>query len=241
LRRLIAGIHGFSGAGKSRLLDTIPGPRLILDAEGGTEWSKKPIATWDPARPLPTEDDKGNPITTDTSIVVMVRSFEVLKQVLSWLQSGNHYFESIGWDSLSEIQQRCKRSIRGATSDMTERLWGKLLDEMVDLVSAYRDLRFHPTKPVNVIFLLLTKNDGERKVPDVQGALGGKLPQYLDLLAYLWMEPTEADPLQRMLLIQPFGNIAAKDRTDDLTVRFGYTIPSPNLASMLAVLNEGGA
>ena len=42
-------IHGESGAGKSQLADTIPGPRLILDAEGGSEFTPSwPKQIWNP-------------------------------------------------------------------------------------------------------------------------------------------------------------------------------------------------
>ncbi len=187
MSKAIIAIHGYSGAGKSTLLNTAPGPRLTLDAEGGTKWlgnASTKTEEWDPAQPLPTTNLDGSPINTETTVPVMVRHFDTLKRVLDWGLSGQHYFESINWDSITEIQARCKKALRGGNPSMTEQLWGRLLDDMVDLVAAFRDLTFHPAKPVNVFMSALSVEKGVRDVritPDIQGALSSKLPQYLDV------------------------------------------------------------
>ncbi len=247
MRYIASVIHGHSGSGKSRLVDTAPGPRLILDAEGGSDWTSSPKVSWDPTQPLPTQHEDGSPITTNTTVVVLVRNFEQTRLVLNWLQSGQHYFESVIWDSITEIQKRCKDAIRGMDSDMTERLWGTLLEKMERLVRDYRDLRHNPIKRVNVFITALTIDKDNRQIPDVQGALSRQLTSYVDVTGHLFAKATEGDPGARHLAIQPViippsaSQVDAKDRTDFLTQRFGAIIQSPNLSAIMAVLNEGAA
>lgn len=247
MRHIAAVIHGHSGSGKTRLADTAPGPRLILDAEGGSDWTSSPKVAWDPTQPLPTQHDDGSPITTNTSVVVLVRNFEQTRLVLNWLQSGQHYFESVVWDSITEIQKKCKDAIRGMDDAMTERLWGTLLEKMERLVRDYRDLRKNPIKPVNVFITALSIDKDNRQIPDVQGALSRQLSSYPDVTGYLYAQGTEANPRARHLAIDPViippsaSTVDAKDRTDELVQRYGAVIPEPNLTAIMAVLNEGVA
>lgn len=244
--KLNLAVHGYSGAGKSRLLRTAPGPIVTLDAEGGTKWLSGPDSTtepWDVGRPMPTTNKDGSPIHTNTLVPVIVRSPDDPKRLLDILMSGQHYFETVEWDSVTDVQQRYKKGIRGLSEAMTMELWGKLLDQMVDVVRAYRDLTDH-TKPVNVIMSAITVEKGKnntRLEPDLQGALGGKFPQYFDVLGYLYPElitdETGGQHIERRMLIQPWGEFVAKDRTDTLTQRYGLYIPNPNLTTILAVLN----
>lgn len=240
-------VHGYAGAGKSRLTNSAPGPRVTLDAEGGTKWLAPPshrTEPWDPARPMPTTNIDGSPLHTDTLVPVIVHSLDPVKRLLDILMSGNHPFESVGWDSITDIQTTCKKGIRGLSDSMTEQQWGKLLDQMVDLVRAYRNLTDHTTHPVNVVMTALSQEKGKdtTKVgPDLQGALAGKFPQYFDVVGHLYAEVVTNDKgdqvVERRLLIQPIGPFIAKDRTDILSRKYGLYIPDPNLTVISAVLN----
>lgn len=240
-------VHGYPGAGKSRLLRTAPGPILTLDAEGGGKWlgDQTNTAIWDPAQPLPSTNLDGSPIHTDTMVRVIVRDIDAVKRALDWLLSGNHYFESAEWDSATDIQVRCKKNIRGMSEAMSQEMWGKLLDQMVDLVRAFRDLTDHPVRPVNVFMSALTVERGKNTVklrPDLQGALGDQFAQYFDVLGYMYTElVTNGDQqvIERRLLLQPFGDFVAKDRTDVLSQRYGFYVPNPNLTVMSQILNGG--
>lgn len=225
-------VHGESGAGKSRLADTAPGPRLLLDAEGGAaEWTPSPKVFWDPSEPLPSEG-----ITTDTTVVVIVKSWGTIQQAYAVLNSGQHYFESWVWDSITEIQDKCKKAMQSG-GDMTEQRWGKLLDEMADAVKNWRDLRVHPVKRLNGVITAISINKDGRWKADVQGALARKLPGYPDLVGYLFTSLDADGRLQRSLAIAPVGAFDAKDRTDILTQAYGYVIPAPNLLTLSAVMN----
>lgn len=235
MAKVCALIHGLSGVGKSPLADTAPGPRLILDAEGGAEWTPSPKIYWDPAFPPPTG------LTPDQSVVVMVRDFDTIRMIYNWLSAGNHEFESVVFDSLTEIQQRCKDDI-GNTDTFSERQWGELLNKMTAEVRRYRDLKFHPVKPINVFFVALSvMKDGQQRA-DLQGAVAGKMPGYTDFVGYLFTS-TEAEGLVRRLLIQPIPGFQAKDRTTRLTAVFGQSIVTHgtptacDLSCMVGVVN----
>lgn len=236
MKRLSALIHGTSGVGKSPLLDTAPGPRLILDAEGGTDDTPSRKIPWDPAHPIPTD------LGPDDSVVVTVRSWADVVQVQAWLSTGNHPFESVCWDSITEIQARLKDTI-GAAGDFQQRQWGQLLDQMTLVVRQFRDLTFHPTKPIHLFISALTVDKDGEKQADVQGALGRKLPSYMKVVGYLGTSVEEAG-LVRRLLIQPLPGFQAKDRTTTLTARFGNSIlvhgteDAHDLAALVAVYNS---
>jgi hypothetical protein len=217
-RKIAILVHSESGVGKSRLLDTAPGPRLVLDVEGGTDWTPSEKVRWDPATAPPTG------LTPDQTVVVTVLEYETVRQVYQWLSSGKHEFVSVCLDSITEIQKRCKDVI-GGVDTFNERQWGELLNKMELLVRQYRDLRQHPTRPVNVFISALTNLKDDIRKADVQGALARNLPSFVDVVGYLYTEGNaETGTLDRRMLIQPSPGFQAKDRTDVLTQRFGTRI-----------------
>lgn len=215
--KVAALIHGVSGVGKSPLLDSAPGPRLILDAEGGSDWTPSRKIPWDPAQPPPTG------LLPDDSVVVMVRSFATMRQVYQWLSSDQHphEFQSVVFDSITEIQLRCKDELGGSLTD--QRQWGALLDQMMALVRNFRDLKMHPTRPVNVFIGALSVKKDDVQSADVQGSFAGKLPGYMDFVGYLYTA-TEGEGLVRRLLVQPSPGFQAKDRTGRIVARFGQSV-----------------
>jgi hypothetical protein len=239
---LCALVHGGPGVGKSWLGQSTPSPRLVLDAEGGSRSPKRMVdgtvvrqrkVTWDVSRDDPPVDDG----TWDTCVVV-TRDFNTVQRVFEWLNSGSHPFRSVIMDSLTEIQKRCKDSISG-TETPNERDWGLLLIRMEYLVRQFRDLVFHPVKPLEaVLFLALTKEHAGVLKPAIQGGLGVSLPGYMDVEGYLFVEINEQAQETRRLLVVPRPGFEAKDRTHDLSAHFGPTIDSPDVERMLAVLNS---
>lgn len=222
-------LHGESGVGKSQVADTIPGPRLILDAEGGSEFTPSwPKQIWNPnvyAPPGYQGCEPGQEQLTETTRVI-VRDWQSWARVHAWLESGQHPFVSVVMDSLTEIQKRCRDAIRG-TERMQTQHWGDLLIEMESVVRKMRDLAIDPANPLqNVIFLTLTDEKKGMFRPLIQGSLQQALPGFVHLVGYMYGSPTaDGLGLQRQILIQPHGQFVAKDRTHVLTRAFGATIP----------------
>lgn len=243
-------VHGEPGVGKSWLGQTTPAPRLVLDAEGGSRAPKRigpngkvvrvPQTEWDPhTGPPPAADG------TWETCRVRVQSFATLQRVFEYLNTGEHEFRSVVIDSLTEVQKRCKDSVREGQEDtndgvMTERLWGILLDRMELLIRAFRDLVDHPIRPIEALVILaLTKEHNFKNKPAVQGALGISLPGYVDTEGYLasGVDENTGEEVRR-LLIHPHERFEAKDRTHTLTAHYGHVIENPDVEQMLAVLNE---
>lgn len=225
---LTALIHGESGAGKSQLADTVPGPRLILDAEGGSEFTPSwPKVVWNPNRYAPPgiqgcePGQEQVPATTR----VLVRDWATVARIFQWLESGQHQFLSVVLDSLTEIQKRCRDDLRG-TEQMQMQNWGELLIQMETAVRRLRDLTLDPSNHLrNVIVLAITDERKGMFRPYVQGALATTLPQFFHVVGYISAQlSADGQHVQRQLLIQPWGQYVAKDRTRILTNTFGPTV-----------------
>ena len=219
-------VHGESGAGKSWLADTAPGPRLILDVEGGVDWTPSTKVEWDPRGPVPE-------LGADDTAVVRVPDIEVIDRTLQWLASGQHPFRSIVIDSLSEAQKRLLDKIAGA-SQPTQQQFGSLLREGDRLVRFLRDLKMHQTKPAQVVVFVCGSKErgteGHAVVrPLLTGQLADQLPYAVDVVMYLAAGLDEEGRLYRKGLFQPLSGFAAKDRTGKL----GVTMVEPTIPKML--------
>lgn len=191
-------IYGGAKVGKSWFADTAPGPRLILDSEGGNGilFTPSKKTTWDPRQSAPPQEDG-----TWDSCIVHVHDFAQVQKAYDWLNSGQHPFNSVVIDSISEVQQRCVDSIAG-----TEKLkyddWGILLRIVSDVVRRFRDLANHPTKPLRAVILIaMATVDNGRYVPYVQGQLLVRLPYYMDVCGYMMAQPDGNGGEQRFLMI----------------------------------------
>ena len=93
---LAAVIHGESGSGKSYFGGSAPGPRLILDAEGGSRFIKnnKRKIMWDPLTEKPPVNDG-----SWDACFVQVLNWKTLHAAYQWLASGQHEFKSVVIDS----------------------------------------------------------------------------------------------------------------------------------------------
>jgi hypothetical protein len=218
-------IHGGAKVGKTTLAETAPGPRLVLDAEGGSRFTASRKVLWDPTQYAPPVDDG----SWDTC-VVYVRDFDTVQRVYQWLASGQHPFRSVVLDSISEIQQRCIDALVG-TDPMMQQDWGDLLRRMSDLVRKMRDLTIHPTNPLEAVVLIaMTREVNGKWKAYMQGQIATTLPYYIDVIGYLFTEmDTTTGAITRQLLTAPLPSFDAGDRTGRLPDR----IPNPNLSSML--------
>lgn len=232
-RRLSAIIHGASKVGKTWLSNTTPSPRLVLDAEGGVDWTPGNKIEWDPVTQQPPVNDG-----TWETCVVRVHNYQTVDFVRQWLASGQHPFKSFIMDSVSEVQQRCIDSIAGVDPMKTQD-WGELLRKMSALVRECRDLTLHPTNPLTAVILIaMSKQDSEGKwKPDAQGQLFNKLPYYFDLIGYLFIQSVDngdgnAVKLRR-LLIAPHPLYEAGER---LGGRLPDVIDNPNISEMLDMI-----
>lgn len=232
-------IHGHSGVGKTPVANTVPGPRLLIDTEGGWQWLRNHTVVWDPR----TEDPRNiEGITEDTTVVVRITDdFQVLDLVYQWLASGGHPFKSLVIDSLTEMQEKMKRTISIGAFEQNH--WGTLLERMNTLILQFKDLA-DDSAPFPLDCVVFTAGSVysekvQKKTAFVQGQLLVKLPYKVSVVAYMDRTPDDLP----YFLISPLGEIDAKDRTGYLKEHYGqYIQANPetqrlNLRELMAVLN----
>jgi hypothetical protein len=244
-RSLSVLVHADTKVGKSTFANTAPAPRLLLDAEAAHRFLPGVKTYWDPftqgpptlgvGRPNDVKDEEV-PLEWETCVVV-VREWSVVPRVYEWLNSGQHPFLSLIIDSISEIQTKARDSI-SATGQMQIQQWGELLVIMERYVRNLRDLTEHPVKPLQSIILtaMTQMSDGKYR-PYVQGQLKVKLPYFLDVIGYLYVQdvPNEADPTKpgtkmRRMLVVPHVQFEAGERVQG---RLGDVVDNPTVVGML--------
>src|SRR4051812_37348502 len=114
-------VHGLPGKGKSTLANTAPGPRLVLDVEGGSNWLPGKKVYWTDVNQPPPMD-----IDADTTVILNIPNPNTLLMAYQWLSTREHKFQSVILDSLSEMQKRFVDLIAG-TNQMKQEDWGTLL------------------------------------------------------------------------------------------------------------------
>ncbi len=149
-------IYGKTKTGKSTLAATAPGPLLVLDAEGswnafeGRDNPNRPgakyrVVYWDDLSAAPPADDGSWDIC-----VVDIQRWETVDQVINWVIQSDHPFQSIVMDSVTEVQNRCKKALVGIEG-LQYQDWGKLLAHMSDRVKRFRDIVKDIRNPARVM------------------------------------------------------------------------------------------
>jgi hypothetical protein len=221
-RSLYVLAYSESKVGKTTLCNTAPAPRLILDAEMASRFLPGNQVRWNPhTDPPPTADG------TWETCIVMVREYATMLQVMRWLESGQHPFESLCVDSISEIQKRLRDQVTDGTGEMDQKRWGDLLMHMEALIRKLRDLTEHPIKPLTavVITAMMELRDGKWR-PLVQGALRDSLPYFVDICGYMFVQqmptedPTQPGPEIRRILTRPNAQYIAGERVQGRIPQF---------------------
>lgn len=244
---LTALIHGESGVGKSWLADTVPGPRLILDAEGRAKYTPSgPKVGWDVRAGGPPRFDG-----TWETCVASVPDFDTLQLAYQWLRAGEHDFVSIVLDSLMEAQKRCIDAAVGVNALKFED-WGTVLRRLEGLVRSYRDLTLVTSNKAQVVvFIVGSKNIDGTLHPLLQGQLRDTVPYYIDVVGYYFKQAVAdgqgGTTLTRGLLIDQQPGFIAKDNTDRLISAYpsGIIYPEPgekgvNLGRLFQLLHVNG-
>lgn len=226
-------VHADTKVGKSTFANTAPAPRLLLDAEAAARFLSGRKILWDPMTEEPPKADG----SWDTC-VVNVRDYSVMLKAYEWLNSGQHPFRSVIIDSISEVQTKVKEQLEGE-GRMTQQLWGDLLNSMERLIRGFRDLTEHPIKPLEAVVLtaMTQLRDGKYR-PYVQGQLQVKMPYFLDVIGYLYIDevpvnpddPTQGTQKIRRMLVVPHVQFEAGERVQG---RLGDVITNPNVCDMI--------
>lgn len=242
-------VHAPSKEGKSTLGSTMPPPILVLDVEGSWRFIRRtgfciagvhntsdckctPLRSieWDPNVEAPPRHDG-----TWEVCRVTVREWRTLTNAYNWLIQSPHDFVSLCFDSITEAQRRLKANLRGL-ENMRMQDWGDLLVQLDKLVRDFRDLVLMPTTTLRIVMFVAETRliDGKWR-PYLQGAIGGSLPYWLDIVGYLYTEFVADENNQntvevKKLWIGRHPQFEAGERVQGL---LGNVVERPNISEML--------
>lgn len=213
--------YGPPGAGKTTFASTFPKP-LILSAESGLlSVRDRQVDFWE------------------------INTWEDVEEAFRYLRLGEHAYQSVAIDSLTELQKKLNEyivrkhpNVRRSYEDLaSQQDWGANIDKMRKLCRAFRDL------PMHVAFLALdaTKEvDGEESV--TRPALSGKtLPDelcgWVDVVLYL----PGAQKDDEGNVYYPAQTVTAKGRVAKFRVPAGTKVPpaisDPTFASVWKIVH----
>jgi hypothetical protein len=219
-------VYGEVGVGKTRFAgsaDEVPSlrPVLVIDVEGGTFTLRSCFPNAE---------------------VVKVTSWMDLENIYHELHSGNHPYNTVVVDSLTELQlfnmdqvmtrlnekdpDRFEKQGDGEVASMLE--WQISGKQVRKFVRAMKDL------PMTVIFTALMKSDKDKrtgklvKVPDLPGKLAHQIAGMFDTVLYMYKTENEEGEIVRCALTTSTDTIIAKDRSNNLPTPF-ITNPSMKL------------
>lgn len=244
-------VYGKTKTGKSSLAATAPGTKLALDAEGS--WNafdgRKDPSTGEPYRVEYWEDLSKPPPKNDGTwdiCVVDVLRWETVDHVMQWVTRADHPFQSIIMDSVTEVQNRCKKALVGIEG-LQHQDWGKLLAHMSDKVKRFRDVVKDPKNPTRcMVFTSEGKlqQDGTY-TPQMEGSLRNAIGYWMNTTACLRIAQTpnadgiitDDSPVVRRLLVKPHPAYITGSHFED---RFEKnTIDNPNITQMMSQIFPG--
>jgi len=215
-------VYGPSGAGKTVLMRTLPGRKVIIGSERG-ELSLSPAN-----QNRIFGDVEDIPILRIKTAAELREAYEVI--------SGPHggVFESVGVDSISDIAE----SILGeklATCKDPRKAYGETQEVVAKYIRLFRDL---PGKHV----MMTAKQDRELDANGAvmyQPSMPGKtltqgLAYFFDYVFALYITPKDKDGrVWRVLRCQPDNQFSAKDRSGALG-----ELEEPNLSKIIAKIKQ---
>jgi len=228
-------LYGDSKQGKSWTADSAPGPRLLIETEGRHRLTPSNKVVWDPRTPLPG-------ITTDDTVVVIVRSFEDFKLIHPVLASGQHYFRSVIIDGLTELQQRLIDNNVAGTAALDLQDYGGILRELSKEIRKYRDLRQNPHKELEVF--VCTAGERERgkagKIkPLVDGQIADRLSYHFDVVGYMQHKPNSAGTYDRVISIDGQNPLyVSGSNWHAITEWYGKDIIVPDISTGRRIVEE---
>ena len=207
-------LHGQPKIGKTSLLETTLGPRLLIDTEAGTDWVNEPYVRLDELNGKP-PDGVDDPKTT--SIYRLTDPFR-LDSVLDWVLKGDTPYRSVSLDSVTDWQEQMKTHLFGPGHAMEVQDWGTLYSKCAGPLNKLRLDIPARTDVAQIVVCALSRPDStDKPVIAVEGKLQRILAQHMDTVGYLCAGTMAQDgTIPRQTLIAPLGGVYAGDRTRKL-------------------------
>jgi hypothetical protein len=228
-------LYGDSGTGKTRLASTAPKILMIDVNDKGQDSVRRDL----------------NPD------FIQIEYWREINDIYWFLQEGDHSYESVGIDTVSNLQNICMDFVLGDEAardasrdpDMPSRqAWGKVGKLMRTQIINFRNL------PVNTIFVAQLRakqtgddEDEESEIlygPEVSPSIEKTLKAAVGTIGYLTKREvvirnkktkTARKEIRRRLLLGDSERYISKDRNG----MFPEHIDAPDLAEMLSLIYEG--
>lgn len=184
--KIKAVVYGSSGTGKTSFGGTAKNA-IFASAEGGL---------------LAIADKQPN--------YVEIKSLNDLRELLNYLKTQPHKYETVIIDSITEINEIIKADIEKKTGKAMEiKDWGTLAKNIKEILRGFRDL------PMHVLFIAQesTEKDGDvvtKVVPSLNGKAATEIAYFMDIVGYLYMEKATG---ARKLITLPNSMYLTKDRS----------------------------
>jgi GTPase SAR1 family protein len=178
-------VYGASGSGKTSFAGTAP-KAIFASAEGGL----MSIAHFHPS-------------------FVDIRNVDDLKQLLTYLKTQKHEYQTVIIDSISEINEIIKAGIEQKNGkSMQLQDWQVVQRTLRAIFRGFRDL------PMHVLFLCQENMEmDEQKISKIVPSLNGKaateIAYFMDIVGYLRIDPDGT----RHLITEPNSRYLTKDRS----------------------------
>jgi hypothetical protein len=198
-------VHGTSGAGKTKLIGTLPRP-VVISAERG-------LAS----------------LRDEDVFAIEVATLADVHEAYSWLTSSDEArdFDSVAIDSISEVAEVVLAAEKRVAKDPRQ-AYGAMQDQMSELIRAFRDVPRH----VYMIAKTEKATDEMGRIlysPSMPGNKAGQaLPYFFDEVFALRAEKDSEGVTQRMLMTDTDGLWTAKDRSGRLS-----SWESPDLGAII--------
>lgn len=140
---------------------------------------------------------------------VKIETLKELKQLWEFLKNDKHPFETLVIDSITDINERIKKSIEEKTGkSMEQKMWGELSDTIKWILFDIKEL------DMNIIIIAQEKNEkDEEKIDKVIPSLNWKLATdicyFMDVVWYIYIDKQ----WERHLITAPSKKYLSKDRT----------------------------
>ena len=138
-----------------------------------------------------------------------IGTLEQLQQLRDFLKNEEHTFETLVIDSITDINERIKKSIEKKTwKSMEQKMWAELSDKIKWILFDIKEI------DMNIIIIAQEKLEKDEEkiqkiIPSLNGKLATEICYFMDIVWYIYIDKE----WERKLITSPSEKYLSKDRT----------------------------
>lgn len=240
-RRYSVFAFGGPATGKSTFLQQSPGPRLVLDTEGGGYDAGTEVVTWEFGGAMP-DVDPGQDIT----VIRQIRQSAQMYETMRVLRRADHPFATAGLDSEHEMQDFLVREMQkpgepwDPNAPMSEPAWGRVYNHMFDITKEFRNLSRPDgsSRPLHIVVTCASDEEETPRVPLTIPAIKKRLRYWFDIVGYSFEAEVDGKDVFVMQLTD--NDLArAKVRPRSLRSQGIKQLLNPTLNDIIRIAQQG--